>query len=181
MVTSQQKKALASLPQDQHALEFQALQTRWKCTTHPGKTCYKPNEQATPRDHINLDPKALSEWATAIVNQVPGVDINFPPSGKEWERILKSKALYMSHTPQQLSQALIHNHIYMSNTSHHGYSPCTSLYNRHHSYNPFSSPPSHTPVRRRMEPVQSSLILVEHESWAEFDGDGLRAFIAYCS
>ena len=177
--------ALAALSQDQHAIEFQALQMRWKCTTHPGKTCYKPSDEAKPRDHINLDPKALSDWATAIVNKAPFVDIESPPSGKEWDRILKPKVHHNdisgSNAPQQFSQVPIHNHIYMPTHSRHDYSPRTSPYYHRQSYNPFPSPPIHTPTStHRMEPAYSSPIVVEHESWVEFDGDGLRAFIAHC-
>ena len=164
--------ALASLPQDQHALAFQALQTRWRYTTHPGKTCYKPNEHTKPRDHVNLDLKALSDWTAAIINKVPGIDIESPPSGKEWEWILKPKVnrdVSISETPrrQQFSQAPIHNHIYMPHHSRRGYSPHISElpYNYRQSYNPFSSPSVHTPTsaHRRME-VQSSPIVLKHES-----------------
>ena len=142
---------MASLPQDQYALEFQALQMRWRCTTHPGKTCYKPNEEIEPRDHINLDLKALSNWATAIVTKAPDVDIESPLPKKERKWILKPKLDYgdsISNTPrlQQFSQAPIHNHIYMPYHSCHGYSShiSKSLYNYHGSYNPFFSPPIRT-------------------------------------
>jgi hypothetical protein len=33
---------------------------------------------------------------------------------------------------------------------------------------------------RGTECLMSSPILIEHPSWLEYDGDGLKAFIAYC-
>ena len=49
-----------------------------------------------------------------------------------------------------------------------------------HQYStPYHDSPR-TPTRRRFEPILSSPILLEHESWTEFDEDGLKAFIAYC-
>ena len=46
----------------------------------------KPTEETEPRDHVNLDSKALTAWATVIINKVLRVDINSPPSTeKEWE------------------------------------------------------------------------------------------------
>jgi len=171
---------LASLPHDQHTLEFQALLTRWRCTTHPGQSCYKQSENTEPSDHVNLDPKALSDWATAIINKAPFVDLNSPPStGKEWERILKPKARGNSSsldTLQRFGQPTIHNHIYMTSRSPH-YSPRRHASLPHHET--LFSPPTRTPTRRCFE-TQSSPIVLDHESWAEFDGDGLRAFFTHC-
>ena len=118
----------------------------------------------------------------AIVNKVPFVNIDSPPSGKEWDRILKSKARGNSslNTFQQVGQPTIHNHIHMPSCSSH-YSPHhtspPSHYRRHGT--PLSSS-THTPTRQRFQQTQSSPIVLEHTSWAEFDGDGLRAFIAHC-
>lgn len=48
---------------------------------------------------------------------------------------------------------------------------------------PHRSSPYPTPTataRWHGELLMSSPILVEHPSWAEYDGDGLKAFIAHC-
>src|SRR5437667_7913927 len=113
MVTSQQKQALASQVLDPHTLEFQALQTRWRCTTHHGKFCYKRQDEITASEHAKLDPKALSDWATAIVNKTHFVDINNPPHGSEWDSILNPHRRKSSsiETPQQYSQPAIHVHM----------------------------------------------------------------------
>ena len=127
-----------------------------------------------------MDSKALSDWATAVVSKTPFVDVDTPPNGKEWERILKPKAHGNSgsfDTPQQFNQPPIHNHIHLPSRSprrsprRHASSP---------SYHRYSYTPTRTPPRRRFEHTPSSPIVLEHESWVEFDGDGLRAFIAHC-
>jgi hypothetical protein len=43
-----------------------------------------------PSEHAPLDTlNALSDWATAIANEAHGVDIDSPPRGEEWDKILK--------------------------------------------------------------------------------------------
>ena len=59
------------------------------------------------------------------------------------------------------------------------HSPRRSPQSSHQYSTPYHDSPR-TPTRRRFEPILSSPILLEHESWTEFDEDGLKAFIAYC-
>ena len=164
---------------DPHTLEFQALQTRWRCTTHHGKFCYKRQDEITASEHSELDPKALSDWATAIVNKTHFVDVDNPPRSLEWDTILnprrrKSSGPYETLGSQHYTPPAIHVH--MPNNS-----PRRSLQSNHRYYDsPTGFVANHTPTRRRVEPLISSPILLEHESWAAFDGDGLKAFIAHC-
>jgi len=104
---------LASLPRNQHSIEFKALQTRWRCTIHPGKFYYKQYDEVPPSDHADLDPKALSDWATAIVNNAHFVDIDYPPHGPEWDTILQPRRRKSSsiETPQPYTQPPIHIHM----------------------------------------------------------------------
>jgi len=142
-------------------IEFKALQTRWRCAIHPGKFCYKQYDEVPPSDHADLDPKALSDWATAIVNKAHFVDLDHPPRGPEWDTILQPRRRKSSsiETPQPYTQPPIHIHM--------------------PSHSPRRSP--RTPTRRpHVDLTFSSPVLLEHESWAEFDGDGLKAFITHC-
>lgn len=127
----------------------------------------------------------MSDWATAIVNKAHFVDVDNPPRGEEWDRILTAKVRRNKsksfETQQQFSQPPINVQVHLPN-----YSPRrspgqhASLPSRYSSTS--FSPSTHTPrpSRRRVEPMLSSPVLLEHESWAVFEGDGLRAFIAHC-
>ena len=145
---------------------------------HHGKFCYKRYDEIASSEHAELDPKALSDWATAITNKTRFVNIETPPRGLEWDTILNPRRRKSGglETPQHYSQPAIHVH--MPNNS-----PCRSSQSNHRYYDstPLSSA-SHTPTRRRFESTAalSSPIPLEHESWVEFDGDGLKAFIVYC-
>lgn len=126
-----------------------------------------------------MDPKALSDWATAIVNKSQFVDVEHPPRGPEWDTILnlqrrrKSSGPYETPGPQAgYIPPAIHVHMPPQTNSPRRYS---------HRYDSPGPPANYaTPTRRRHEPLGSSPILLEHPSWAEFDGDGLKAFIAHC-
>ena len=149
---------------------------RWRCTTHHGKYCYKQYDTIPASEHADLDPTALSDWAQAIVNKAHFVDLNTPPRGPKWDAILNPHRRKSSSTdtPQpNYSQPAIHVHI----PSH---SPRRSP-RFNHGYSTPASPRTPTQRgRRHLEPLTSSPVLLEHESWAEFDGDGLKAFITYC-
>ena len=115
-----------------------------------------------PSEHAELDPKALSDWTTAIVNKTHFVDINNPPHGSEWDSILNPRRSKSGsiEIPQQYSQPAIHVH--MPSRSPHR-SPQFS----HRYLTPLS--PCTPTIKRRFEPILSSPILLEHESWAEFE------------
>ena len=84
------------------------------------------------------------------------------------------------NTFQQVGQPIIHNHIHVPSHSSH-YSPHhTSPPSHYHRHGTPLSSSTHTLTRQCFQQTQSSLIVLEPISWAEFDGDGLGAFIAHC-
>lgn len=177
-MTAQQKEALASQTRSPHTIQFAALQQRWRCTTHRGRFCYKRHDNIRDVDHAPLDTTALSDWATAIVNETADVDVDHPPSTEEWDEIIypppkrHKSGSFEARLPYQLPD--IHMH-YSDRTPRR--SP------RYHSSrrSPHRSPyPTPRATARPGELLISSPILVEHPSWAEYEGDGLKAFIAHC-
>jgi len=141
---------LASLPRNQHSIEFKALQTRWRCTIHPGKFCYKQYDEVPPSDHADLDPKALSDWATAIVNNAHFVDIDYPPRGPEWDTIPQPRRRKSSsiETPQPYTTSNTYPHAQPFTTSFSAL--CASIFRSSFSAHPHKTTPrrSHTRYNR---------------------------------
>jgi hypothetical protein len=119
-----------------------------------------------------MDPKALSDWTTVIINNPENATINNPPRSEEWDALLNPKnrrkaANFESTHPfatPSYQQPIFNVHI-PSQTR-------TPVRSRSY-YTP------RTPTGPCAPPVFSSP-LVDHESFDEYGGDGLKAFIAWC-
>jgi hypothetical protein len=138
---------------------------------------------------VQLDAKALSDWAAAIANETRFVNVECPPRSPEWDKILKLNARKTSassfETHQHNQHAPMPNIIVQlpptSRSPRHlqpRHSPRRSP--RRHDSSPPYYRESRTPTQRRRQDLLSSPILVNHASWAPFDGNGLKAFIAHC-
>jgi hypothetical protein len=120
-----------------------------------------------------MDPKALSDWTTVIINNPENATINNPPRSEEWDLLLNPK-------PRRKSTSF-ENTFPLSTPSYQ-----QPVFNLHMPSQGPSRSPAHsrsyytrTPTRPHA-PSAFSSPLVEHESWDVHGGDGLRAFIAWC-
>jgi len=154
---------------DPYTIKLRELQNHLRCLEHPPNFCYKPHANSKAIDHVRMDPKALADWTTVIINNPENATINNPPRGEEWDILLNPKARRKNAIESIPSSASGYQQpIFNVHIPSHSHSPAHS-----HSYY------SRTPTRPHAPPVFSSP-LVEHESWDIYGGDGLKAFITWC-
>jgi hypothetical protein len=154
------------------------LQTYLVCHDHPGQQCYKPvgvSGSSRPLDHIQLDPPAIRDWTTAILND--SATINCPPHSLEFKALLYNNGYPRSKssmsTPLSAQTPLP---IIIQLPDQNQSCDSHSLYR----YNMSPSTPQ-TPQRRR--PVHrhalASSPLVDHRAFDDYNGDGLMSFIKW--
>ena len=174
--TSQQKDALANTREDPYSKKSKELQTHLQCDDHPGKFCFKASNirgVSRPSDHVQLDAVAIRDWATAILND--SATLTCPPRTPEFEDILSNTCSRSKSSSNVQSQ--------WSTPAPSSTAPIIFQFDRNGPFKPsaWSPSPPRTPARCR--PVNSmpfSSPLVAHDTFDEFDRDGLLTFLTWC-
>jgi hypothetical protein len=175
--TGREKEVLASMRDDAYIAKYAQLSDLLKCDVHYNQKCYKftSSNNCRPSDHIKLDAKAIADWTTSILNG--GATLTNPPRTEEFERILNPRSRSKSSSSNLISTPNTNAPPIIVNFGRHGHGNLGSPW----SSSPPCTPHTPRPVRRSSRaPAVFSSPLVDHESFEQFNGDGLRAFIVWC-
>ena len=167
-----------------HTMQVQELQNHLRCAFHPSTFCFKPYEGCIAKDHIQIDPPALHDWASAILLDPIKNNIYNLPRSQEFTGMIAKVQRRSTATPIPVQQPIQLVMPRSRSFSGSGYSRSRSRsrspgYSRSH----YSRTP-HTPAKSRHgDPVLEDMFsspLVHHDSWDAYNGDGLKAFVTWC-
>src|SRR6266516_541273 len=161
-----------------HTMQVQGLQNHLRCAFHPSTFCFKPYEGCLVKDHIQIDPPALHDWASAILLDPIKNNIYNLPRSQEFTRMIAKVQRKSTATPIPVQQPIQLVMPRSRSFSGSGYSGSPGYSRSHYSRTP------HTPAKSRhgdlvLEDMFSSP-LVHHDSWDAYNGDGLKASVIWC-